>query len=106
MESPTDPKVCPLCGQSLNRAEPAEPAPPKSKWFHNPWVVLFMISPIALGPFGLGLLWKSPKFSRQVKLWLTIFTLAWTLWACWYVVFVFIPAITKEVDQFQSTLSF
>lgn len=78
----------------------------RPKWYHNVWVVLFMISPIGLGPFGLLLLWKSPRFSWSAKKWLTAFTLAWTALACWYVTAVVVPAIMKEVNQFNSTLSF
>ena len=82
------------------------PEAPRSKWYHNGWFVLLMISPVALGPFGLPLLWKSPQFSQRVKAGLTIFTIAWTLLAVWYVVAVMVPAITKEINQFNSTLSF
>ena len=86
---------------------PVDPlAPPQPRWYHNAWFVLFMISPIGLGPFGLLLLWKSPKFSHGAKLGLTLFTMAWTLLAGWYAIAVVVPAVTKEVNQFNSTLSF
>ena len=82
------------------------PEAPKPKWYHNRWFVLLMISPVALGPFGLSLLWKSPQFSQRAKVGLTMFTIAWTLLAVWYVAAVMVPAVMKEVNQFNSTLSF
>ena len=82
------------------------PESAKPKWYHNVWFVLLMISPLALGPFGLPLLWKSPRFSQSVKTGLTLFTIVWTVAACWYVIAVVVPAVTKEVNQFNSTLSF
>ena len=85
---------------------PQPPESAKPKWYHNIWFVLLMISPFALGPFGLPLLWKSPRFSQSAKIGLTLFTIVWTVWACWYVVTVVVPAVTKEVNQFNSTLSF
>ena len=82
-------------------------APSKpSKWYHSVWFVLLMISPIAMGPFGLPLLWKSPKFTKPAKLWLTILTLAWTAWLVIYVVTVVIPAVTNETRQYINSVNF
>ena len=101
-------KYCSRCEQLLSGSNPALPPAPsaKPKWYHNTGIVLFMISPFALGPFGLPLLWKSPRFSRPVKLGLTLFTIAWSIWACWYVASVMVPAVTKELNQINSTYGF
>ena len=82
------------------------PEPPKSKWYHKTWFVLLMISPVALGPFGLPLLWKSPRFSRGAKLGLTVMTAGWTIWGTVYIVKVVVPAVTNGINQFNSTLQF
>ncbi len=79
--------------------------PKPSKWYHNPWFVLLMISPIALGPFGLALLWKSPKFSKYTKWGLSILTLAWTAWLVIYITTVVIPAVTNETRQYLNSLN-
>lgn len=97
-------KYCARCEQLLSGTKARQPAKPK--WYHNVWFVLFMLSPFALGPFGLPLLWKSPRFSQSVKAGLTIFTIVWTALACWYVIVVVVPAVTKEVNQLNSTFSF
>lgn len=85
---------------------PMTATPKPSKWYHSVWFVLLMISPIALGPFGLALLWKSPKFSATAKLWLTILTLAWTAWLVIYVTTVVIPAVTNETRQYINAINF
>jgi hypothetical protein len=55
-----------------------------TKWYLTRWFVLLMLTPLALGPFALPLLWKSPRFSRTAKWLLTLFTMGWTLWLIWY----------------------
>ena len=80
--------------------------PPQAKWYHSIWFVLLMISPVALGPFGLPLLWKSPRFSRSMKLTLSFVTAAWTIGLTVYVVRVVVPAVTNEINQINSTLQF
>ncbi len=97
-------KYCTRCEQLLSGAKSPEPSKPK--WYHNVWVVLFMISPFALGPFGLPLLWKSPRFSQRAKTALTVLTMVWTVLLVWYVAAVMVPAFTKEINQLNSTFSF
>lgn len=55
--------------------------PPRARWYYNVWFVLFMLF-FVLGPFGLPLVWKNPRFPRWVKLTLTV------LMACYTVVLV------------------
>ena len=76
------------------------------KWYYNVWFVLLMISPVALGPFGIPLLWKSPRFSRSAKIGLTVFTAMWTILLVAYVIVIVIPAVRNELDQFNSTFQF
>jgi len=45
------------------------PAP--LKWYYRPAWVLFLLFGV-LGPFGLPYLWKSPRFSRSLKVVLTV----------------------------------
>lgn len=50
---------------------------PETKWYHGRWMVLLMLF-FVLGPIGLPLLWKSPRFSRRWKQILTALTLIYT----------------------------
>jgi len=51
---------------------------PESRWFYSVWSVLLALF-VVLGPFGLPLLWKSPRFSRGAKVLLTALTAVYTL---------------------------
>jgi len=51
---------------------------PESRWFYSVWSVLLALF-VFLGPFGLPLLWKSPRFSRGAKILLTALTTVYTL---------------------------
>jgi hypothetical protein len=66
-----DAKFCGQCGASLDSA--------KTRWYHNVWFVLAMLV-FVLGPFGLPLVWKNPKFSRGVKWLLTLIMVVYTVW--------------------------
>ena len=95
---------CSQCGQPLRGT--AVPAPKKSKWYYNRWVVLLMLTPVALGPLALPFLWKSPGFSRTAKLMLTLITLAWTTAFVWYVMVRVVPAVQNEMRGLQSIYQF
>ena len=99
-----DANYCARCGRGIGGE--AKRPPPTTKWYHNTWFVLFLISPVALGPFGLPLLWKSPRFSSATKIWLTAFTILWTILLVWYVLAVMVPVITEKVNQLNSVFSF
>ena len=46
-------------------------APASTPWYHRPvWVLLLLF--VVLGPFGLPHLWRSPCFSRPMKIALTV----------------------------------
>ena len=51
---------------------------PESRWFYSVWSVLLALF-VVLGPFGLPLLWRSPRFSRVAKVLLTALTAVYTL---------------------------
>jgi hypothetical protein len=49
---------------------------PPLKWYYRPvWVPLLLF--VVLGPFGLPYLWKSPRFSRAMKVTLTVLLVAY-----------------------------
>lgn len=52
--------------------------PPRERWYYNVWFVLFMLF-FVLGPLGLPLVWKNPRFSRWVKLTLTMLMALYTV---------------------------
>ncbi len=54
------------------------PRPDRSRWYHNVWLVLFMLF-FVLGPFGLPLVWTHPRFSRRTKWALTIAMALYTI---------------------------
>jgi hypothetical protein len=46
------------------------------KWYYRPiWVLVLLF--VVLGPLGLPYLWKSPRFSRGMKIVLTILVIAY-----------------------------
>ena len=48
-----------------------------TKWYHQRWAVVVLLF-LVLGPFGLPLLWKSPAFSRNMKIALSVAVLAYS----------------------------
>ena len=63
----------------------------KVKWYLRPMSVVLSLF-FVLGPFGLPLLYKSPKFSRRMKVLLTIAVVVYTF----YLIFVTME-IAKEL---------
>ena len=55
------------------------PAPEDLRWYHRPWVVLGLLF-FVLGPFGLPLVYKSPKFNRLWKWVLTGLMIFYSIW--------------------------
>lgn len=55
-------------------SQPTQPA----KWYYNAWFVLAMLF-FVLGPFGLPLVWKHPRFSRWIKVALTLAMVVYTV---------------------------
>ena len=73
-----DGAVCPRCGQPLVLIG-AAPTAARVKWYHSVWFVLFMLF-FVLGPFGLPILWKSPRFGRSAKIGLTVAVGVYCVW--------------------------
>ena len=93
---------CRQCGKPLDPAY--RPAPPAAKWHQNIWIILFLLF-FVLGPFGLPLVWKNPRFSRAVKVTLTLVMVLYALLLVDMTIKMF-QSVTKEVNQFNSTLQF
>ena len=72
-----DAKFCSHCGCLLGGGI-ATPQGRSAKWYHNIWFVLFMLF-FVLGPFGLGLVWSNPRFSRGIKIALTLVMVVYTV---------------------------
>jgi cytochrome b subunit of formate dehydrogenase len=51
----------------------------KVKWYLNPIVVILLLF-FVLGPLGLPLLYKSPKFNRASKIILTVLVAVYTIY--------------------------
>jgi hypothetical protein len=49
------------------------------KWYLRPMGVVLLLF-FVLGPFGLPLLYKSPKFSRRLKIVLTVGVIIYTIY--------------------------
>lgn len=75
--------------------------PARSKWFYNVWFVLFMLF-FVLGPFGLPLVWKNPRFARWVKVVLTLLMVAYTVALIDLTIRAY-QAVMAEVQNLQST---
>ena len=82
----------------------AEPSTPKPKWYYNVWFVLLMLF-VVMGPFGLPLVWKNPRFSHGVKVALTVVMVLYTLVLIEATVRM-VRAVMQGVEQFNSTLQF
>ena len=53
------------------------PAP--IKWYYRPvWVLVLLFLFLVLGPLALPYLWRSPGFSRRLKVALTVLVIAYT----------------------------
>ena len=100
--SPSPAAFCSLCGQSLG-ATTAAPRPdqPKPRWHQNVWFVLFMLF-FVIGPFGLPLVWKNPRFPRWVKVALTLAMVVYTVALIDVTVRAF-RAVMQEMQALQST---
>ena len=81
------------------------PDAPKPKWYHSPWFVLLMISPFFLGPFGLLLLWKNPRFSQRAKIWLSIISTSLFFWFITWFLTTIMKAIQPSLDALRQLQS-
>lgn len=49
-----------------------------TKWYYRPWIVVLLLF-FVLGPFGLPLVYKSPRFSKFWKIVLTLLVILFTI---------------------------
>jgi Ca2+/H+ antiporter len=74
----------------------------KVKWYLRPISVVLLLF-FVLGPFGLPLLYRSPKFSKTLKVILTVAIIFYTI----YLIFVMLEIgreLYKMMEELQSTL--
>ena len=69
------------------------------RWYYRPWVVLGLLF-FVLGPLGLPLVYKSPKFNRTWKILITLAMIVYT----WYL-FDAVVTLTKVIATSFSELS-
>ena len=72
------------------------------KWYLRPMGVVLLLF-FVLGPFGLPLLYKSPKFSRKLKIALTVVVIIYTI----YLIIVSLEIGRKiylEMEEYQGML--
>ena len=78
------------------------PKDEKVKWYLRPLSVVLSLF-FVLGPFGLPLLYKSPKFSRTLKIILTIAVVIYTF----YLIFISLEIareLYKRMEEFKEIL--
>ena len=74
----------------------------KVKWYLRPLAVVLSLF-FVLGPFGLPLLYRSPKFSRKMKILLTVAVVVYTF----YLIFVTLEIareLYRRIEEFQEIL--
>ena len=95
-------RYCGRCGMALN--QPLAVPPSKPRWYYNIWFVLAMLL-FVLGPLGLPLVWKNPRFNRGTKYALTGLMVIYTLFLI-KLTAQLVRAVSQSVEQFNSTLQF
>ena len=74
----------------------------KIKWYLRPINVVLLLF-FVLGPFGLPLLYRSPKFSKTLKIILTVFVMIYTS----YLIFASLEIareLYKRLGEFEDIL--
>ena len=84
--------------------QPLAAPPSKPRWYYNIWFVLAMLL-FVLGPLGLPLVWKNPRFNRGTKYALTVLMVVYTLFLI-KLTAQLVRAVSQSVEQFDSTLRF
>lgn len=74
----------------------------RPKWYFNVWFVLVMLF-FVVGPFGLPLVWKNPRFPRWAKVALTLVMALYTAWLVDLTIRL-TRAILAEAGRLQQTL--
>ena len=84
--------------------EPDSTKPPQPKWYYNTWVMLGMLF-FVLGPLGLPLVWKHPRWTRWVKVGVTVLMVVYTLWLVDLTITA-VQAVLKQAAALQSTMQY
>ena len=105
-EQPVTPeaKFCSMCGFQLDASAPAAPMRAGSRWYHNVWMVLFLLF-FVLGPFGLPLVWANPRFSRAAKLLLTGVMVLY-MWMLVVLTMRMVESVSNSLEQLNNTYLF
>ncbi len=80
-----------------------ELAKEKTPWYHEPWVVILLII-FVLGPFGLPLVYKSPRFNFFWKIVITLAAMAYTAYLV-LLTFQMVKALASELAPLKVLLS-
>ena len=78
------------------------PKKEEAAWYLKPWAVILSLF-FVLGPLGLPLLYKSPKFNRTWKVILTILTVLYTGYVA-VVVIESVREISRRIAELQALL--
>ena len=74
----------------------------KVKWYLRPLAVILSLF-FVLGPFGLPLLYRSPKFSRKMKILLTVAVVFYTFYLI-FATFEIARELYRRIEEFQEIL--
>ncbi len=91
-----------IATQVLPDKESKMPEEARKKWYFRPISLLLLLF-FVLGPFGLPLLYKSPHFSRTLKIILTVVVVLYTS----YLIFASLEIgrqLYKTVEELQGVL--
>jgi hypothetical protein len=81
----------------------APQAPVAIKWYYRPvWVLVLLF--FVLGPFALPYLWRSPRFTRGMKIGLTISVFAYTTLLVGETIRI-VHAVHDELEELQLSSS-
>lgn len=69
-------RFCSQCGFALAAVAPSTR---RAAWYYNGWFIFLMLA-FVLGPFGLPLVWKHPRWPRSIKTLLTVIAVGYTVW--------------------------
>ena len=100
VQEPAGARYCHQCGKPLDPTAVSPSA--KSKWYHNIWFVLFLLF-FVLGPFGLPLVWKNPRFAPWVRWLLTLAMVVYTILLI-QMTMTLVRVVTQSVNQMTGAL--
>ncbi len=73
----------------------------ESKWYYSRWFILVSLF-VILGPLGISLLWRSPRFSKRAKNILTAAVILYTIgiiWAFYTALFAVYESVLRSVGN-------